>query len=147
MRRVAVLAVVAVALSACGAVPDVGDLADTGDEAFEPGAGVSDSAKATLILNGTTYTWEKNDWTMCDIGGNVPVWVGFQQTEDRPGGDWFSFIDTGDDIINFSAFLDGGEYEGTGGGAADEIRSDGFSYTGDMTSGGEVLDVSLEVTC
>lgn len=147
MSRVTMAVLIALTISACGAIPDVGGLADIDEEAFEPGAGVSDAAVATLIVGDTTYAWEKNDWTTCDIGGSFPVWVGFQTNESTASGDWVQFIDRGDGGINFSAYLNGEEYHGTGSGEADEIHSDGFSYTGEMTSSGEPIDVRLDVTC
>lgn len=62
-------------------------------------------------------------------------------------GPCFQFIDRGDGGINFSAMFEGEEYSNTGSGSADEIRSDGFSYTGEMGTGGGVVDVELEVSC
>ena len=143
-----ILVVLVLVIAACGGVADLatGQLA-LDESAFEPNAGVSDNAMATLVVDGTTYTFEKNEWTTCTIGGALPVWVGFQLAEHNWDDDWFQFIDRGDGGLNFSAYLDGEEYSGTGSGEADEIRSDGFTYTGDMGVSGEQVDVSLEVTC
>lgn len=61
--------------------------------------------------------------------------------------DWVLFIDRGDGGINFSAVLGGEQYSGTGSGEADEITSNGFTYTGTMSHDGDRIDASLEVTC
>lgn len=146
-NRLTIVTVVVMAVAACGGIPDVAGLADIDEEDFEPGASASDNAMATLVVEDQTYVWEKNEWTYCEIGGNLPVWASFQQSEARLSDDWVQFIDRGDGGINFSAYLDGEEYSGTGSGEADEIRTDGFSYTGDMGVNGESVDVSLDVTC
>lgn len=145
-RRAAVAVAVALVLAACGGLPDIGDLAEVDEEAFEPGSNASDDAIATLVVAGDTHVWEKNDWTFCEIGGALPVWVSFQENESTASGDWVQFLQR-DDGINFSAVIDGGEYTGTGSGEADEIRSNGFSYTGEMGHEGESVEVSLDVTC
>lgn len=147
MKRLTAITAMALALAACGSLPDVGGLAEIDEEAFEPGSSASENAMATLVVDGETYVWEKNEWTFCEIGGSLPVWVDFSKAEDKWSEDWVQFLDRGDGGINFSAYLGGEEYHGTGSGEADEIRSDGFSYTGDMGVNGEQVDVSLDVTC
>lgn len=143
--------VVGLAIGGCGGadliIDQMDDQVALDEGAVQPGSDASDNAMATLVVDGETYVWEKNDWTTCTIDGLTPVWVGFQNTEHNWDDDWFQFIDRGDGGINFSAYLDGEEYGGTGSGEADEIRSDGFTYTGDMTVDGESVDVSLDVTC
>jgi len=145
------VAVAGLMLVGCGGADLIADQLEgqleIDEGAFQPGSSASDNAKASLVVEGETYVWEKNDWTTCTIGGALPVWVGFQTTELNWDGDWVQFIDRGDGGINFSAYLAGVEYSGTGSGEADEIRSDGFSYTGDMGVDGQSVDVSLDVTC
>ncbi|MGK2949266.1 MAG: hypothetical protein ACSLFP_11870 [Acidimicrobiales bacterium] len=102
---------------------------------------------ATLTVAGEPYSWSADKAVICNIGGTFPADAEFREVP-RPGdGDWFQFLDRGDGGINFSAVLGGEEHSGTGAGEADEIRSDGFSFTGTLNRDGEVLDVELEVTC
>lgn len=143
MRSLLAIGLVLV-LAACGGVTDMLDL---DEDAFQPGSGVSDDARARLTVGSDVYEWEGNEWTTCTLGGAMPVWAHFQEDETTQTGDWVQFIDRGDGGINFSAVLGGDEYAGTGSGEADEITSDGFSYTGTMSHAGDSLDVGLEVTC
>lgn len=143
MRSLLAIGLVLV-LAACGGVTDMLDL---DEEAFQPGSGVSDDARARLTVGSDVYEWEGNEWTTCTLGGAIPAWAHFQQDETTQTGDWVQFIDRGDGGINFSAVLGGEEFSGTGSGEADEITSDGFSYTGTMNHAGDSVDVRLEVTC
>lgn len=136
-RLVAVLA-----LTAFGGVTDLID-----EEALQSGSDVSADARATLTIDGEVFEWEANESTTCTIGGAMPDWAHFQAGETTQAGDWVQFIDRGDGGINFSAVLDGDEYSGTGSGEADEITGNGFTYTGTMNTGGQNVDVELEVTC
>lgn len=119
------------------------DIGTAGDE------GSGGDASATLIVGDEVYTWTAEQMTVCEINGVFgPANADFGVPPSQGGGGpWFQFIDRGDGGINFSAVLEGAEYSGTGSGAADEIRSDGFSYTGEMGTGGESVDVELEVSC
>ncbi|KAA3640759.1 MAG: hypothetical protein DWP92_02415 [Armatimonadetes bacterium] len=159
--KVAIL-LLALVLAACGG--DDSDSVATGDTtsggATDTSAagphdgtlgdeGSGGGASATLIVEGEVYTWTAEQMTVCEINGvfgpaNADFGVPPSQGGDGP---WFQFIDRGDGGINFSAVLEGAEYTGTGSGAADEIRSDGFSYTGEMGTGGEQVDVEPEVDC
>lgn len=125
---------------------DAGDQAPTEDGGADDGGGIS-GASATLVVGDQTIEWAGNAWTYCEIGAMFPVNVEFQVEEVKHDGDWFQFIDRGDGGVNFSVVLDGEEYGGTGSGEADEIRDDGFTYTGTLNRGGEVLDTTLDVTC
>jgi hypothetical protein len=171
MRRVnAWLLAMVLVLAACGGETGAGDdggLGQTGlpsesgnddasaggsnggadsDGGSTTGGGISQAA-ATLVVGSNTYTWEGNQWTYCEISGLFPASVEFQKEEIKYDGDWFQFLDRGDGGINFSAVLEGEEYSGTGSGEADEIFSNGFTYTGFLSSQGERYDVQLEVSC
>lgn len=116
-----------------------------GDDAASGG---SSQAVATLTIGDETHVFEGNQWTDCEIGGGfLAARAEFQQDESKQSGDWFQFLDREDGGINFSAVIDGEEYSGTGGGDADEITSNGFTYTGPMNRSGERLDTVLEVSC
>ena len=135
-----------------GTPTDAGDPtaapADTGgsDEATTGDSG--GGAMATLTVGDEVYTWAAEDMGTCEIGGIFPANADFGVPPSQGGeGPWVQFLDRGDGGINFSAVLDGEEYSGTGSGEADEIRSDGFSYTGSMGRGGERIEVELEVQC
>ena len=140
-------------LAACG-----GGDGDDGDAAVDDAAldGETDGAEAdpaggdsmaTLTVDGERYTWAADKMELCLIGGDFPVDAEFREVP-RPGdGDWFQFFDRGDGGIHFSAILGGKEYSGTGAGEADEIRADGFTYTGNLNQDGAELDAELEVTC
>lgn len=145
-------------LAACG-----GGDGDDGDAAVDDAAvddsavdGETDGAEAdpaggdsmaTLTVDGERYTWAADKMELCLIGGDFPVDAEFREVP-RPGdGDWFQFYDRGDGGIHFSAILGGKEYSGTGAGEADEIRADGFTYTGNLNQDGAELDAELEVTC
>ena len=132
--------------SASGDSSTGGEGPTEGDDAQEA-ADAGGSAGATLVVGDRTIEWAGNEWTYCEIGGLFPANVEFQVEEVKQEGDWFQFIDRGDGGVNFSAVLDGEEYGGTGSGKADEIRDDGFTYTGSLNRGGEVLDTSLDPTC
>lgn len=118
-----------------------------GETGADEGSG--DGAMATLTVDGEVYTWSAEEMTVCEINGVFgPANAEFGVPPSQGGtGPWVQFIDRGDGGINFSAILAGEEYSGTGPGAADEIRSDGFSYRGTMGTGGERVEVELEVSC
>lgn len=100
------------------------------------------------MVDGEVYTWTADQMTGCTIDGVFPASADFGVPPSQGGeGPWVQFIDRGDGGINFSAVIDGEEYSGTGSGAAAEIRSDGFTYSGPMNRNGEVLDVELDVNC
>lgn len=84
---------------------------------------------------------------VCYVDQNFPANGEFREAPPGDEGDWFQFLDRGDGGINFSAVLGGERYAGTGGGEADEIRADGFTYTGTLNRGGEIFDVELAVSC
>lgn len=116
-----------------------------GDDGAEASGG---DATATLTIGDEVYTWTADDTTRCVIDGIFPASADFGVPPSQGGqGPWVQFTDRGDGGIHFSAVIEGREYSGTGSGEADEIRSDGFSYTGMMGSEGERLDVELEVFC
>lgn len=160
-RRLAVwTGAAALVLAACGG----GDASDGGDTiangagagsggssgTVEPGQGstAGGEASATLTIGDQVYTWTAEDMTGCTIDGIFPASADFGVPPSQGGeGPWVQFIDRGDGGINFSAVLEGEEYAGTGSGQADEIRSDGFTYTGSMGSSGGSVDVELEVFC
>jgi hypothetical protein len=157
------IGVAALVLAACGG----GDGAGSGDTTPTTGSGSGSGgtsgtvesgqassggqggdATATLTIEDQVHTWAAEDMTDCSIGGIFPASAEFGVPPSQGGeGPWVQFIDRGDGGINFSALIDGEEYSGTGSGEADEIRSDGFSYTGMMGSNGQRLDVVLEVFC
>lgn len=161
------VALLVLALAACGggdADSDGGtdtpaDSGDTGDAtAVSTDTGTSadvttgDSgggAMATLTVGDNVYTWTAEQMGTCEINGIFgPANAEFGVPPSQGGeGPWVQFIDRGDGGVNFSAVLEGEEYSGTGPGEADEIRSGGFTYTGDMGSGGERFEVELEVQC
>jgi hypothetical protein len=160
--RLAIILLVFV-LTACGG-DDADSAAATGDTTSNgatdtSAAGADDGtagdegsggdATATLTVGDEVYTWTAEQMTVCEINGVFgPANADFGVPPSQGGGGpWFQFIDRGDGGINFSAVLEGEEYMGTGSGAADEIRSDGFSYTGEMGTGGEPVAVDLEVSC
>lgn len=160
-RMLAIL-VLALVLAACGG--DDADSTAAGDDASNgvsdaSAAGVDDGtagdersggdATATLTVGDEVYSWTAEQMTVCEINGVFgPANADFGVPPSQGGsGPWFQFIDRGDGGINFSAMFEGEEYSGTGSGSADEIRSDGFSYTGEMGTGGGVVDVELEVSC
>lgn len=137
-----------------GDVPSAGQSPSAGsgdastDDGAEATADGTSQAMATLVVGDDTYTWEGNQWTYCEIGGLFPANAEFQTEQDKRAGNWVQFIDRGDGGIHFSAILEGEEFAGTGSGeAADEITSNGFTYTGTLNRGGETLDASLEVSC
>jgi hypothetical protein len=159
--RLAVILLV-LALSGCGG--DDADSAVTGDnpsngatdtsaaridEGIEVDQGSGGDATATLTVGDEVYTWAAEQMTVCEINGVFgPANADFGVPPSQGGtGPWVQFIDRGDGGINFSAVLEGAEYSGTGSGSADEIRSDGFSYTGTMGTDGENVEVELEVSC
>lgn len=156
------VALLVLALVACGggdADPDGGTdtPADAGDTTAAPAdtsasddatTGSGGSAMATLTVGDDVYTWAAEDMGTCEINGIFPASADFGVPPSQGGeGPWVQFIDRGDGGVNFSALLEGEEYSGTGSGEADEIRSDGFTYTGNMGSGGEQYEVELEVQC
>lgn len=164
MRQAAWLLGMVLIVAACGgtstgdgeegvAAPGAGDsTAHSGEVSSEGGEGTANegrsAAMARLVVGDITYTWEGNEWTYCEIGGLFPANAEFQTEQDKRAGNWVQFIDRGDGGINFSAILEGEEYAGTGSGeGADEITSSGFTYTGTVNRGGQVLDASLEVSC
>ncbi len=120
-----------------------------GDDGADAGETSGGGAMATLTVAGDIYTWTAEQMTVCEIDGIFgPANADFGIPPSQGGeGPWVQFIDRGDGGINFSAVIDGEEYSGTGSGEADEVRSDGFTYTGNMTRSGERLDVELEVSC
>lgn len=121
---------------------------DDGASGNQGGETTGADAMATLTLGDEVYTWTGEDMNVCSIGGIFPANADFGVPPSQGGqGPWVQFIDRGDGGINFSALIDGQEYSGTGSGEADEIRSDGFTYTGSMGGGGERFEVQLEVTC
>ena len=163
---IGVLLVAFLVLAACGGTDDgnVGADADGGNavSTTDPSAGGSDAnsptdndgdrgtsgaGTATLVVGEDTYSWDGNEWTYCEIDGIFPASATFQDEATTQSGNWVQFIDRGDGGINFSAVLDGEEYSGTGSGEADEITSNGFTYTGSLNNSGEKYDVRLEVSC
>ena len=163
------LLVLVVALTACGdgtddpagnragdtgATSAVGESTTAGsdgssspDDGSDPAGGGTGAAMATLVVGDETYKWEGNQWTYCEIGGLFPANAEFQTEQDKRSGNWVQFIDRGDGGINFSAILDGREFAGTGSGEADEITSNGFTFTGSLNNSGTLYDVRLEVNC
>lgn len=124
-----------------------GDVDDRFDSGGTDDGGASD-ATATLTVGADVYTWTGEQMNVCAIDGIFPANADFGVPPSQGGdGPWVQFIDRGDGGINFSAVLEGEEYSGTGSGEADEIRSDGFTYTGMMGSGGQRVEVELEVEC
>ena len=103
---------------------------------------------ATLVIGDETHTWTAEDMTNCSIDGIFPASADFGVPPSQGGqGPWIQFSDRGDGSIHLSAVFDGERYSGPGSREADEIRADGFTYTGSMTGGGERFDVVLEVSC
>ncbi len=117
------------------------------DDGSDPADGGTGAARATLVVGDETYTWEGNQWTYCEIGGLFPANAEFQTEPDKRSGNWVQFIDRRDGGINFSAILGGREFGGTGSGEADEITSNGFTFTGSLNNSGTVYDARLEVSC
>ncbi|HSL58845.1 MAG TPA: hypothetical protein VK866_13450 [Acidimicrobiales bacterium] len=129
-----------------GADDDSGEL-DAGTDAGGGAGGASGNAEAILTVDGEVYRWTADQATLCLIDDIYPADAEFRAAPQGEEGDWVQFLDRGDGGVNFSAVLGGEEYSGTGSGEADEIRSDGFTYTGTMNRDGQNLDVELEVTC
>lgn len=162
MTVVSMAALLVLVLAACGGgdsgssngvsdpVADAssGERADGGTDSGGGDGRESGNATAILTIGADVYTWTAEQMSVCSIDGIFPANADFGVPPSQDGeGPWVQFIDRGDGGINFSAVIDGEEYAGTGSGEADEIRSDGFTYTGAMNRGGEVLDVELEVSC
>lgn len=144
-RTILIGTALSLVLTACGGIAE---LADAGlEEDFSPQPMASENAEAVLVVGGDAYTWEYNEWTICSVDGVFPAQASFQTGESTQSSDWVQFIDRDDGGINFSAYIAGEEYHGTGSGEADSITSTGFTYVGTMGYNGEDLETSLEVTC
>lgn len=147
MKRFVMVAALVMITAACGATSDVGGLADSDGDDFEQVPGASDNAMATLMVGDETYVFEKNDSTRCELGGVLPVSAYFQQGEDQSSGDWFNFSQSNGGVTNLSAVVDGEALHDAGSGKADEIRADGFTYTGELSEEDGPVVISLDVTC
>lgn len=158
MTAVLMAVLLVVVLSACGGGDsdsrhEVSDTvadssADGGPDSGGNDEGDASDATATLTVGADVYTWTGDQMNVCSIDGIFPANADFGVPPSQGGeGPWVQFIDRGDGGINFSAVLEGEEYAGTGSGEADEIRSDGFTHTGTMGSGGQRFEVELEVQC
>lgn len=186
MRRMLLTVFVTVMVAACGGGGDSsgdpgnadsendvsGDTAGSGDSGgdsslqdtgADDGSEVSENAMATVVFQGETYTFERNEWTECDLsdeGDPVPLgpngYFGDGGRIEAPtaehdylefgrGGERFFWSGrVGGEAFQYNYHPEGQSNEGE----TLELTDDHFRYSVQVGSEpGNINDASIEVTC